>query len=504
METFTQKHSLINTKKYNVMNVSTLLQKGRILAICLLFCCTFNFSHAQRIGINTTGATPRVDALLDVDAFPNNDKGILIPRLHTPEQNAIASPDSGLLVYNLDCEVFEYWNGSAWISFPAAGPPAAGSITGSPTVCPGQTGVAYSVPVIPGASSYVWTYSGNGATITGSNPVSIDFSPTATAGILSVMGTNSCGNGAISLPYLITMSGGGSGSQTFTYSGTTQTFVVPSCVYSITVKAWGAGGGGGGADCSGSLFGGTGGGGACVVSTLTVVPTSTLTVVVGGGGTGGIKVTSPGGNGTGGWGDLIVGGGAAASVPGSAGNAMSGGGGGGAASAIYNGTTVNLANTLLVAAGGGGGGGGDDEGGTCTQPGGGYGGGGGQNGHLASSNATPAGVTGTSANGNGVNSATACTCGNSGGASSGGGGGGGYNGGTAGGEISSGSDGSACGGGGGSSYSSGTGTTTYNGAITVAGNNGDPSLAGNATGGTAGVSFTAGGKGGNGIIVISW
>lgn len=66
--------------------------------------------------------------------------------------------------------------------------------TSSPSVNQGQTAVVYSVNNDATVSSYHWTYSGTGATITGtSNSVSIDFSSTATSGTLSVTATNSCG-----------------------------------------------------------------------------------------------------------------------------------------------------------------------------------------------------------------------------------------------------------------------------------------------------------------------
>ncbi|MBS1584456.1 MAG: T9SS type A sorting domain-containing protein [Bacteroidetes bacterium] len=65
----------------------------------------------------------------------------------------------------------------------------------SATVCQGQTGVVYTVPNDPTATSYTWTYSGTGATISGtSNTVVVDFSNTATSGTLSVVANNSCGS----------------------------------------------------------------------------------------------------------------------------------------------------------------------------------------------------------------------------------------------------------------------------------------------------------------------
>gem|GEM_PF-816830 len=85
-------------------------------------------------------------------------------------------------------------------------PEPAGVITGTPSVCVGQTGIPYSIPPIPNASGYTWSYSGTGATIIGStNAITINFSAVATSGILTVFGTNSCGNGPVSPDYYITV-----------------------------------------------------------------------------------------------------------------------------------------------------------------------------------------------------------------------------------------------------------------------------------------------------------
>lgn len=69
--------------------------------------------------------------------------------------------------------------------------------TSTSTVCPGQNNIAYTVPAVAGAISYNWTYSGTGATITGTtNSVTISFSNIATSGTLSVTATNGCGTSA--------------------------------------------------------------------------------------------------------------------------------------------------------------------------------------------------------------------------------------------------------------------------------------------------------------------
>jgi len=76
---------------------------------------------------------------------------------------------------------------------------AAGAVTGNPLFEPGSSSFAYFVDPIGNASGYIWTYSGSGVTISGSGPiVTLDFSVTATAGRLSVKGSNDCGDGVVS------------------------------------------------------------------------------------------------------------------------------------------------------------------------------------------------------------------------------------------------------------------------------------------------------------------
>ncbi|MEI6851257.1 MAG: fibronectin type III domain-containing protein [Bacteroidota bacterium] len=100
-------------------------------------------------------------------------------------------------------------NGTVSANYPitvAPMPVAAGTITGTASVCQGAASVSYSVPVITNATSYVWAYSGTGATINGTtNSITITFASNATSGNLNVYGTNSCGNGTISTNYPVTV-----------------------------------------------------------------------------------------------------------------------------------------------------------------------------------------------------------------------------------------------------------------------------------------------------------
>jgi gliding motility-associated-like protein len=85
-------------------------------------------------------------------------------------------------------------------------PPAAGIISGENTVCSGQQHVPYSVPAIPQATRYGWSYSGSGAVLSGNtNSIIVDFSENATSGNLTVAGQNSCGAGTRSADFFITV-----------------------------------------------------------------------------------------------------------------------------------------------------------------------------------------------------------------------------------------------------------------------------------------------------------
>jgi subtilisin-like proprotein convertase family protein len=99
-------------------------------------------------------------------------------------------------------------------------PAAAGAITGAADVCVPETGVAYSVPAISGATSYVWTYTGTGFTASGAtSSITANFSGAATDGNLTVAGSNACGTGTASAVFPIDVTA--SASPTAVLSGTT-------------------------------------------------------------------------------------------------------------------------------------------------------------------------------------------------------------------------------------------------------------------------------------------
>jgi gliding motility-associated-like protein len=266
-------------------------------------------------------------------------------------------------------------------------------------------------------------------------------------------------------------------SQTFTYTGANQTFVVPPNVNCISVQAWGAGGGGGGND---TQSGAPGGGGAYATSIFTVIPGTSYTIVVGGGGVQGVNCAASVPGGAGGFG---LGNGAIGGDPGS--NGCSGpGGGGGGGTGIIDGSGA----TLLVAGGGGGGGGGGNYGSGANGGGGGVAG--------SSSDGASVGAVGASSNSNGLAGASTSVDG-----AGGGGGGGGLIGGGGGGVT--GTDYGGSGGGGGTSL----GASVTNGSGQTPGNSGSlASLC--STCGLGGNGLPNGGtvyiNGGDGLLTISY
>ncbi len=81
----------------------------------LVFAVLFsNTGFAQSLAINTDGTAANASSLLDVKS---TDKGVLIPRMSKTERNAIATPATGLLIFQNapDSIGFYYYGGSKWL-----------------------------------------------------------------------------------------------------------------------------------------------------------------------------------------------------------------------------------------------------------------------------------------------------------------------------------------------------------------------------------------------------
>lgn len=89
---------------------------NKVILLPLLFCLTaislFSQSNIQQpTSINNDGSAPAASAMLDVQA---TDRGVLVPRMTTLQRTAIASPATGLLVFDTNTNGFWFYNGTVW------------------------------------------------------------------------------------------------------------------------------------------------------------------------------------------------------------------------------------------------------------------------------------------------------------------------------------------------------------------------------------------------------
>jgi hypothetical protein len=74
-------------------------------------------SYAQN-NVGVGSASPHTSAMLDVSS---TTKGMLVPRMTTVQRTAIASPATGLMVYDITTNSFWFYNGSSWAAVASNG-----------------------------------------------------------------------------------------------------------------------------------------------------------------------------------------------------------------------------------------------------------------------------------------------------------------------------------------------------------------------------------------------
>lgn len=84
------------------------MQKIFILFIVTVF--AMSISQAQ-VAVNNDGSDADASAILDVKS---TSQGMLLPRMTTTQRDAISSPAAGLIIYNIENDCVEVYNGSAW------------------------------------------------------------------------------------------------------------------------------------------------------------------------------------------------------------------------------------------------------------------------------------------------------------------------------------------------------------------------------------------------------
>jgi hypothetical protein len=114
-----------NTNFINYLSRS-IMKKFLQKFLFFVFLSSVSTIYAQNVGINSTGAAPNGDALLDISS---TNKGLLIPRVSIPNLTLIGPITGGattsLLVYNTNAATglgYYYWDGADWIKFTTGNP----------------------------------------------------------------------------------------------------------------------------------------------------------------------------------------------------------------------------------------------------------------------------------------------------------------------------------------------------------------------------------------------
>jgi gliding motility-associated-like protein len=131
--------------------------------------------------------------------------GVIVNGATSQTYSAIASGTYTVIVTASGC-ISAASNGTAVTINPLPSTPS--NVNGQNSVCPGATGITYSVTAENG-HTYTWTYSGAGATITSgavTNSITVSYSSSATSGTWSVVAVNTA-SACTSLPrtYAVTV-----------------------------------------------------------------------------------------------------------------------------------------------------------------------------------------------------------------------------------------------------------------------------------------------------------
>lgn len=85
--------------------------------LILLIAFTFTGISNAQVAINADGSSPDNSAMLDVKSA---SKGVLFPRMSGTQRDQIASPATGLIIFNSTSNAYEYYTGALWVKLGSA------------------------------------------------------------------------------------------------------------------------------------------------------------------------------------------------------------------------------------------------------------------------------------------------------------------------------------------------------------------------------------------------
>jgi hypothetical protein len=86
----------------------------KILTLLMITGLVWSSQIQAQVSISTTCDDPDASSMLDVQS---TDKGMLVPRMTATQMGNIASPATGLLVFNTTANEFYYFDGTNWMPF---------------------------------------------------------------------------------------------------------------------------------------------------------------------------------------------------------------------------------------------------------------------------------------------------------------------------------------------------------------------------------------------------
>ncbi|MFZ1692967.1 MAG: tail fiber domain-containing protein [Flavobacteriales bacterium] len=158
-------------------------------------CASLFLSHASLaqtgVAIGTSTPVAHASAALDVQS---TTQGVLVPRMTTAQRNAIASPATGLMVFDTSLNQFWYYSSSAWV---AIGATSAWSLTGNAGINPALhfIGTTDAQPIILKQNGNRAGYIASNNTALGNGSMNVNTGSGNTAIGYQALGANTTGSG---------------------------------------------------------------------------------------------------------------------------------------------------------------------------------------------------------------------------------------------------------------------------------------------------------------------